>query len=70
MGNSGGHREHGELIIETAKRELFEETGCKVADLVPISDYSMDDSFSKVLEGYTLPRLRNLANCQYQKLMK
>ncbi|MEO4052650.1 NUDIX domain-containing protein [Solibacillus sp. CAU 1738] len=44
----GGHREPGELIIETAKRELFEETGCKIVDLVPICDYSMDDSTSKV----------------------
>ncbi|MGE7921531.1 NUDIX hydrolase [Viridibacillus sp. NPDC093762] len=44
----GGHREPEELIIETAKRELFEETGCKVVDLVPISDYSMEDSFNKV----------------------
>ncbi|MGE7926045.1 NUDIX hydrolase [Viridibacillus arvi] len=44
----GGHREPGELIIETAKRELFEETGCKIVDLVPICDYSMDDSVCKV----------------------
>lgn len=45
----GGHREPGELIIETAKRELFEETGCTVIDLiVPICDYSMDDSVRKV----------------------
>ncbi|MGG2082538.1 NUDIX hydrolase [Lysinibacillus pakistanensis] len=44
----GGHREPGEQIIETAKRELFEETGCKIVDLIPIYDYSMDDSVSKV----------------------
>lgn len=44
----GGHREPGELINETAKRELFEETGCKVVDLFSICDYSMDDSVSKV----------------------
>jgi 8-oxo-dGTP diphosphatase len=43
----GGHREHGELIDETAKRELFEETGCKEVDLVPICDYSMDNSIIK-----------------------
>ncbi|MEK4630161.1 MAG: NUDIX domain-containing protein [Solibacillus sp.] len=60
----GGHREPGELIIETAKRELFEETGCEKVDLVPICDYSMDDSvsmifgrlyFSKVKEMGRLP---------------
>ena len=44
----GGRREPGELIIETAKRELFEETGCKIVDLVPICDYSRGDSVSKV----------------------
>ncbi len=26
----GGHREKGETILETAKRELREETGCRV----------------------------------------
>lgn len=44
----GGHRELGEKITETAKRELFEETGCKEADLMPICDYSMDDTVSKI----------------------
>ena len=44
----GGHREIGENIDETAKRELFEETGCKEIDLSPICDYSMDDSLNKV----------------------
>ena len=44
----GGHREPGELISETAKRELFEETGCEIAELVPICDYEMDDSISEV----------------------
>jgi 8-oxo-dGTP diphosphatase len=60
----GGHRESGELINETAKRELFEETGCKEVDLVPICDYSRDDSviktfgrlhFAKVKEIGQLP---------------
>ncbi|WP_342503463.1 NUDIX domain-containing protein [Lysinibacillus sp. FSL L8-0126] len=56
----GGHREPGELIIETAKRELFEETGCKVADLFPISDYSMDDSFSKVFGRLYFAKVKEL----------
>lgn len=43
----GGHREQGEFIIETAKREIFEETGAKVVELIAICDYSMDASFIK-----------------------
>jgi 8-oxo-dGTP diphosphatase len=44
----GGHRELGEIIDETAKRELFEETGCIEVDLTPICDYSMDDYNNKI----------------------
>ncbi|MDF2873578.1 MAG: hydrolase [Sporomusa sp.] len=38
----GGHREYGETIIETAKRELFEETGALQFDLDIISDCSIE----------------------------
>jgi 8-oxo-dGTP diphosphatase len=44
----GGHRVPGEIIDETAKRELFEETGCIEVDLTPICDYSMEDSNNKI----------------------
>jgi 8-oxo-dGTP diphosphatase len=37
----GGHREPGELILETAKRELYEETGATDYDLMPIGIYSV-----------------------------
>ncbi len=37
----GGHREHGEDITETAKRELFEETGASIFNLEPICIYSV-----------------------------
>ncbi|WP_222705398.1 NUDIX hydrolase [Bacillus testis] len=43
----GGHRDLGEAIIRTAKRELFEETGAVRIEIVPICDYSLNDSSGK-----------------------
>ena len=37
----GGHRESNEDIIDTAKRELFEETGAITFDITPICIYSV-----------------------------
>ncbi len=37
----GGHREENEKIIDTAKRELFEETGACEFDLMPVCVYSV-----------------------------
>ena len=37
----GGHREDGETIEETARRELYEETGATRFDLWPICIYSV-----------------------------
>lgn len=37
----GGHREAGEDILETAKRELYEETGAIDYDIMPICIYSV-----------------------------
>lgn len=37
----GGHREAGETIFETAKRELMEETGAIEFDIKPICVYSV-----------------------------
>ena len=35
----GGHIEDGETPIECAKRELFEESGIRDADIYPVCDY-------------------------------
>lgn len=37
----GGHREEYESILETAKRELYEETGAVEYDLRPVCIYSV-----------------------------
>lgn len=39
----GGHREQGETILETAKRELYEETGAIKYEIKPVTVYSVID---------------------------
>ncbi|MBN8191850.1 NUDIX domain-containing protein [Bacillus sp. NTK074B] len=58
----GGQKEAGESIEEAAGRELYEETGCREADLIPICDYSTDGShtygrlfFGRIQEVGPLP---------------
>ena len=44
----GGHREPNELILDTAKRELYEETGAIDFDIMPVCAYSViaEDNFN------------------------
>ena len=37
----GGHREDGESCLDAAKRELYEETGAKVFEMIPLGSYSV-----------------------------
>ena len=55
----GGHREESELIIDTAKRDLIEETGAKAFSIKPICAYSINDYgmlfYAKIEEFGDLP---------------
>ena len=44
----GGHREPNENIFDTAKRELYEETGASDFDIKPVCAYSVtaEDNFN------------------------
>jgi GNAT superfamily N-acetyltransferase/ADP-ribose pyrophosphatase YjhB (NUDIX family) len=59
----GGRRESNESILETAKRELYEETGAIKFDIVPVCIYSVKKDietfgmlyFAKIIELGVLP---------------
>ena len=55
----GGHREPGENIEETARRELYEETGALSFDLKPVCIYSVirEDSVDEGASGETFGML-------------
>ena len=44
----GGKREEDESILQSAGRELFEETGAVEFELTPIGIYSINESFGMV----------------------
>lgn len=39
----GGHREPGELALDAARRELYEETGAQRFTLTPVCAYCVED---------------------------
>lgn len=55
----GGHREENETVLETAKRELFEETGAKKFEIKPVCAYSLNRYamlfFAEITELADLP---------------
>lgn len=57
----GGHREDGEDIGTTARRELWEETGAKDFDIYPVCVYSFTDFgmlyFAEIHSFGELPQL-------------
>lgn len=61
----GGHREDGEDIEATAKRELWEETGAKDFDICPVCIYSFTDYGMLILRKFAV-----LKNCRHLKLKR
>lgn len=61
----GGHREDGEDIEATAKRELWEETGQKISTSIPCASIH-----SRITECSILRKFAVLENCRRLKLKK
>ncbi|MEI6857137.1 NUDIX domain-containing protein [Psychrilyobacter sp.] len=60
----GGHHEIGETILETAKRELFEETGAIDFETKHIADYSVkkgnEINYGGLFEAHIINREKKL----------
>lgn len=61
----GGHREPGEAIEETVRRELWEETGAVTAEITPVAGYSFSDFgmlfYAEITELGELPGASEIA---------
>lgn len=67
----GGHREANEDIIDTARRELYEETGAKTANIIPICEYGVkredDTSYGRLFYADVI-ELDKLPNSEIGKI--
>lgn len=67
----GGHREKNEDVNDTAKRELFEETGAKEFIIKPVCDYSVTtdsiSSYGRLFYG-EVTELGKLPNLEIEEI--
>lgn len=72
---AGGHREKGEHILDTAKRELYEETGALEYSIQPICVYSViaSDQSDEVSYGMLyfadIQSFENELHCEIEKII-
>lgn len=72
----GGHRENGEDILATAKRELYEETGAIRFEIRPVCVYSVtapnnfdgNETFG-MLYYAEISELENELHCEIEKIV-
>ena len=64
----GGHREPGEAIIDTARRELYEETGALSSEIKPVCIYRVNDygllCYAEITQLGSLPESSEIAEIQ------